>query len=93
MNYYALKMRVPRYYCFSSHECSAAMAVEKIQILEAVLELRDKQTALLIQPIWPIFLVYGLDWHCFLAGSSKLILRILIFSIAMVVDHLFDIAI
>ena len=69
------------------------MAIEKIQILVAVLELRDKQTALLIQPIWPIFLVYGLDWHCFLAGSSKTTPRILIFCIAMVVDHLVDIAI
>ena len=59
------------------------MAIEKIQILEAVLELRDKQTALLIQPIWPIFLVYGLDWQGFLADSFKAAPRILIFSIAM----------
>ena len=41
------------------------------------------QTALPIQPIWPIFEVYGLDWHCCLAGCSKTAPRILIVSIAM----------
>ena len=33
----------------------------------------------------------GLDWHCYLAGSSKTAPRILIFSIAMVADYLFDV--
>ena len=36
-------------------------------------------TALPIQPIWPIFEVNRLDWHCCLAGSSKMAPRILIF--------------
>ena len=53
------------------------MAIEKIKIMGAVLELPAKQ------PIWPIFEVNGLDWHCCLAGSSKTAPRILIFSIAM----------
>ena len=35
------------------------MAIEKIKILGA------------IQPIWPVFKVNGLDWHCCLASSSK----------------------
>jgi hypothetical protein len=43
------------------------------------------------QPIWPIFEVNGLDWHCCLTGSSKMATRILIFSIAMVTDYLFDV--
>ena len=36
-----------------------------------------------IWPMWPKFEVNGLDWQCFLAGSSKRAPRILIFSIAM----------
>ena len=36
-----------------------------------------------IQPIWPIFVVNRLNWQCCLAGSSKTVPRILIFSIAM----------
>jgi hypothetical protein len=32
-----------------------------------------------------------LDWHCCLAGSSKLAPRILIFSIAMVANYSFDV--
>ena len=54
------------------------MAIEKIKIVGAVLEL-----PLPIQPILPIFEVNGLDWQCCLAGSSKTAPRILVFSIAM----------
>ena len=50
----------------------------KIKILGAVLDLPAKK-ALPIQPIWPIFLVNGLDWKCCFAGSSKMAWRILIF--------------
>ena len=39
------------------------MATEKIKIQGAVLEI-PAQTALPIQPIWPIFAVNGLDWQC-----------------------------
>ena len=45
------------------------------------------QTALPIQPIWPIFLVDRLNWQCCLAGSSKTAHRILIFSMAMGADY------
>ena len=44
------------------------MVIEKIKILGAVLELPAKQP---IQPIWPIFIVNGLNWQCCLAGTSK----------------------
>jgi hypothetical protein len=57
------------------------MAIEKIKILGAVQP---------IQPIWPIFVVNGLDWQCCLAGSSKTAPRILIFSIAMGADYSFE---
>ena len=50
------------------------IAIEKIKILEAILELPG---------IWPDFEVNGLDWQCCLAGSSQRAPRILIFSIAM----------
>ena len=63
------------------------MAIEKNKILCAVLEL---PTELPIQPIWPIFAVYGLDWPCCFAGSSRTAPRILIFSIAMGVKSLFQ---
>ena len=48
------------------------------------------QTALPIQPIWPIFLVDRLNWQCCLAGSSKTAPRILIFSMAMGADYAFE---
>ena len=38
---------------------------------------------------WSNFEVNGLDWQCFLAGSSKTAPRILIFSIAMGADYSF----
>ena len=39
--------------------------------------------ALPIWPIWPNFEVIGLNWQCFLAGSSKTAPRIFIFSIVL----------
>ena len=45
------------------------------------------QTALPIQPIWPIFLVDMLNWQCCLADSSKTAPRIFIFSMAMGADY------
>ena len=48
------------------------------------------QTALPIQPIWPIFLVDRLNWQCCLAGSSKTAPRILVFSMAMGADYSFE---
>ena len=62
------------------------MAIEKIKILGAVLEL----PALPIQSIWPIYAVNGLDWQCCFAGSSKTAPRTLIFSIAMSADYSFE---
>ena len=58
------------------------MAVEKIKILGAILEL----PANLALPIWLIHQEIGqngLNWQCYLAGSSKKAPRILIFSTAM----------
>ena len=60
------------------------MAIEKIKILGAVLELPTKQHC----QFGPIYKVNGLDWLCCLAGSSKTAPRILIFSIAMGVDFI-----
>ena len=56
------------------------MAIEKIKILGAVLELPAKQHYLLIQPIWPIFLVNWLDWHCCLADKGQIISKQLLVS-------------
>ena len=55
------------------------MAIEKIKILGA------------IQPIWPVFEVNGLDWHCCLASSSKTAPRILIFSIVIGADYSYEV--
>ena len=57
------------------------MAIEKIKIMGAVLELSAKQHCQ-FSPFGPIFEVNGLYWQCYLVGSSKLAHRILIFSIA-----------
>ena len=38
----------------------------------------------------PIFEVNGLDWQCYLAGSSKTAPRILIFSITIGVDYSYE---
>ena len=56
------------------------MAIEKIKILRAVLELPAKQHCQ-FSPLGPLYEVNGLDWQCYLAGSSKTAPRILIFSI------------
>ena len=58
------------------------MAIEKIKILGAVFELPAKQHCQ-FSPFGPIFEVNGLNWQCYLAGSSKTAPRILIFSIAI----------
>ena len=67
---------------FQLNEGLAPMAIEKIRILGAVLELPAKQHCQ-FSPFGPIYEVNGLDWKCYLAGSSKTVSRILIFSIAM----------
>ena len=46
------------------------MAVEKIKILGAALEILAKQHCQFM-PFCPIFLVNGPNWQCYLAGSSK----------------------
>ena len=61
------------------------MAIEKIKILGAVLEL----PALPIWSIRPNFEVNGLNWQSWLNGRTQMALRILIFSIAMGADKLF----
>jgi hypothetical protein len=43
-----------------------------------------------IQLFFPSFTVNGLDWQCYLAGSSKMAPTILIFSIAMGADYSFE---
>ena len=63
------------------------MAIKKIKIVEAVLELPAK---LPIQPIWPIFAVNRLNWQCCLAGNFKTGPMILIFSISMGADYSFE---
>ena len=66
------------------------MAIEKIKILGAVLELLAKLHCQ-FSP-FGLFLRYlnGLDWQCCFAGSSKTAPRILIFSIAMSADYSFE---
>ena len=44
-----------------------------------------------MQPIWPIFEVNGLDWLCFLAGSSKMTPKIQIFSIVTGADYSYEV--
>ena len=66
------------------------MAIEKIKILGAVLELPAKQHCQ-FSPFGPIFEVNGLDWHCFLAGRSKTAPRILIFSIAIGANYSYEV--
>ena len=67
------------------------MAIEKkIKILEAVLELPAKQHCQ-FSPFGPIFEVNGLDWHCYLAGSSKTAPRILISSIAIGAKYSYEV--
>ena len=66
------------------------MAIEKIKILGAVLELPAKKYCQ-FSPFGPIFEVNGLDWQCYLAGSSKTAPRILIFSIAICADYSYEV--
>ena len=68
------------------------MIIEKIKILGPDLELPAKQYRQFL-PIQPIHLENGpngLYWQCCLASSSKTAPRILIFSIAMGANYLFD---
>ena len=65
------------------------MAIEKIKILVALLELPAKQHCQ-FSPFGPIIEVNGLDWQCYLAGSSKTASRILIFSIAIGADYSYE---
>ena len=62
------------------------MAIKKIKILEAVLEIPAKQHCQFSQS-GPNLNVNGLDWQCYLDGSSKTAPRILIFSMAMGADY------
>ena len=68
------------------------MAVEKIKILGAVLELPAKQHCqfLPIQPIHRENEPNGLNWQCCLAGSFKTAPTIWIFSIAMGAHYSFE---
>ena len=66
------------------------MAIKKIKILGAVLELPAKQHCQ-YSPFGPIFEVNELDWKCFLASSSKTAPRILIFSIALGANYSYEI--
>ena len=61
---------------------------ESIKIVGAALELPAKYHCQ-FSPFGPIFEVNGLDWQCYLAGSSKTAPRILTFSIAMGAKPLF----
>ena len=70
---------------FSQNEGLAPMAIKKIEILGAVLELPAKQHCQFC-PFGPLYEVNGLDWQCYLAGSSKTAPRILIFSITIGAD-------
>ena len=66
------------------------MAIEKIKILGAVLELPAKQYCQ-FSPFGPMFEVNGLDWQCYLAVSSKTAARILIISIAIGADYSYEV--
>ena len=65
------------------------MAIEKIKILAAVLELPAKQQCQ-SSPFTSKIGPNGLDWQCYLAGSSKTAPRILIFSIAIGADYSYE---
>ena len=66
------------------------MAIEKIKILEALLELQALLQLCQFSPFGPIFEVNGLDWQCYLACSSKTAPRILIFSMTIGADYSFE---
>ena len=48
------------------------------------------QIAMEFSPFGPIYEVNGLDWQCYLAGSSKTAAMILIFSIAIGADYSYE---
>ena len=63
--------------------------LKKIKILGAVLELpakQHRQFSLFNAKMGQM----GPNWQCYLAGSSKMALRILIFSMAMGADYSFE---
>jgi hypothetical protein len=62
------------------------MAIEKIKILGADLELPTKQHCQ-FSPFGQNFEVNGMDGQCYLAASSKTAARILIFLIAIGADY------
>ena len=66
------------------------MASVKIKIVGTVLELFNSSTAMPIQPIHRENGPNGLNWQYFLAGSSKMAPTILILSIALRVNHSFE---
>ena len=65
------------------------MAIEKIKILGAILELPPKQHCQ-FNPFCPFFEINGLNWQCYLTDSSKTAPTILIFSIAIGADYSFE---
>ena len=65
------------------------MAIEKIKILGVILELPAKQHCK-FSLFGTIIEVNGLDWQCYLAGSSKMAPRILISSIAIGADYSYE---
>ena len=65
------------------------MAIEEIKILGAVLKLPAKQHCQ-FSPFGPLYEVNGLDWQCYLAGSTKTAPWILISSMAMGANFLFE---
>ena len=77
---------------FSKNKGLAPMAIEKIKILGAVLELPAKQYCQ-FSSFGPIFEVNGLDQQCYLAGSSKKAPRILIFSMAIGANYSYEVKI
>ena len=65
------------------------MAIEKIKILGAVLDLPAKKQCQ-SSPFTSKIGLNALNWQCCLAGSSKTAPRILIFSIAMGADYSYE---
>ena len=66
------------------------MAIEKIKIVGAVLELPAKLHCQ-SSPFTSEFGPNGLNWQCCLAGSSKTAPRILIFSIAIGANYSYEV--
>ena len=64
------------------------MAIEKIKILGALLELPAKPHCQ-FSPFGPFFEINGLDWQCYLAGSSKKVSRSFTFLIVQGAEYSF----